>query len=126
MNAHPEWLARLLAQLRQLWPLDRTLNVVLQEEHFWTHYGYHTADGLCQILPDIIQIHIRDTAQETDYWRGVLLHEYAHAILAPLTEDAGQSPEYVAGVETCVLRLGGLLDFSLRLGAKTTEATHGN
>ena len=126
MNAHPEWLARLLAQLRQLWPLDRTLNVVLQEEHFWTHYGYHTADGLCQILPDIIQIHIRDTAQETDYWRGVLLHEYAHAILAPLTEDAGQSPEYVEMVEMYAKRMGGIMDFVLRMGANTTEAAHGN
>lgn len=105
--------------------LGRTLNVVLQEEHFWTHYGYPTADGLCQILPDIIHIHIRDTAQETDYWRGVLLHEYAHAILAPLTEVADQSPEYVELVEMYAERMGGIMDFVLRTGEKTTEATHG-
>lgn len=123
MNAHPEWLALLLAQLRELWPLDRTLNVVLQQEHFWTHYGYHTADGLCQVLPDLIQIHIRDSAEDTEYWRDVLLHEYAHALLAPLTEGADQSAEYVAMVEIVVKSLGGLLDLALRVGAARREET---
>jgi hypothetical protein len=118
MNAHPEWLAKLLAALRELWPVERTLNVVLQEDHFWEFYGQPTADGLCQILPDLIQIHIRASSEDTEYWRDVVCHEYAHACLASLTEVTDPSPEYVAMVELLVARLAGLLDFAVRMGAE--------
>lgn len=110
MNAHPEWLAAFLAQLKRLWPLSRQLNVIMADDEFWQHYGYpDSTDGLCQILPDIITIYIRDTAEDTNYWRGVVLHEYAHAILAPLVDAADQTPEYVAAVEEHVWRLGALI-----------------
>jgi hypothetical protein len=117
MNAHPEWLADLLATLRELWPLDRVLNVVMQDEDFWQFFGYDTADGACQILPELIQIHIRSTAEDTEYWHDVLYHEYAHAILAPFTEVTDPTPAFTETVEMLTKRLGGLLDFAVRMKA---------
>lgn len=124
----PTWAEQLITALQALWPVDRPLELVMaDDDHLvWTlHNG--VADGACNIRPGGITLYLRSHAQDTEYWRDVLIHEYVHAVMGALLESiasdvpvgiaAYQGNAYVQRMEAVTTRIAGLLEYAIRTGA---------
>lgn len=127
-QANYAWASRLLGALQALWPLDRPLELVLAgDDHpVWAlHDG--VADGACNVQANGVTIYLRAHADDTEYWRDVLLHEYTHAAMSGMLEaisndvptgiEAYQSSAYVRQMEAVTARVASLLDYAVRTGA---------
>jgi hypothetical protein len=124
----PTWAEQLIKALQALWPVDKPLELVLAgDDHLvWTLHD-DAAVGACNIRPDRITIYLRSYAQDTEYWRDVLIHEYTHAAMSALLEatsnevptgiEAYRDNAYVQQMETVTMRVASLLEYAVRTGA---------
>src|SRR5690606_17235293 len=128
-TSQPEWASRLLQALQAVWPVERPLALVLAgDDHLiWSlHDG--VADGACNIRPDGVTIYLRERAEDTEYWRDVLIHEYTHAAMSGLLEAIQNEPPlgikeyrqsaYVRHMENVTAYVAALLDYAVRTQAR--------
>lgn len=123
------WAFYLIAKLGQIWPCDRTLTVEFAEptHAVWQIYG-DSSEAACNIQDDKITLYFRPGMAECEESISVICHEYAHAVLAPLTAqivppdniDAYRNDPTVQAVENAAKRLGGLLEFAAQYGVLRT------
>src|SRR5690606_17302440 len=73
----PTWATRLIQSLQALWPVEKPLQLIMADadHRVWVLHD-NAADGACNIRPDRITIFLRDHAEDSEYWRDVLIHEY--------------------------------------------------
>lgn len=124
----PTWATQLIQSLQALWPVEKPLQLIMADadHRVWVLHD-NAADGACNIRPDRITIFLRDHAEDSEYWRDVLIHEYTHAAMSGLLEtirndvptgiEAYRDSAYVQQMETVTARVAALLDYAVRTGA---------
>lgn len=117
----PLWMLKYVGALVAIVQHKRPLRVVVAPQEFFDTVPKSSgkAVGACMMLPDGEDVIVMsEQAQDTEPWRDVLAHEFAHVLHTPLDRLAIDSlsaeavDAYERELETLVKVVGGLLAFA--------------